>query len=486
MEKNKKISRKSNTEPKFLLILSAFFITLMMSAWMFSLNLRDRIVAKNSSAAVQVSALVDVEQIRNSVESETANSLAFFLLGSSNLFDQQKNEKLNLTENLARFEKQYSSPQIKALVARIGTFRQQAQDIFDQGMEYRAKQTESKIVGQFYRAKTTPLLTNINKALDEILILHTADFNKAQSTAEATSKDIESSIPDAMIWFTALITVLFSGMILLVLRLLNQRTHQITERDRLFQSAQNAALIRDGILSAVSQDFNEPLSAITQATAGLKGLNSNADVIQSNVVVIEDRIKDILDQTKADMGNMHVRVEQIAVDSILDEAQLWLEPMAKEKDIRLEFTPANPPVLAFIDRERVLRVLSNLIGNALKFSPRHSKVTVKVRSDQQFAYVSIKDSGPGIPEKQLSDIFTRFWQDPKTAEQGAGVGLSIAKKIIDAHGGTLTVESHLKHGSTFTFSVPRRRPAAALLKKPAQPTIKTQPRVYTQAPEKQI
>jgi signal transduction histidine kinase len=91
---------------------------------------------------------------------------------------------------------------------------------------------------------------------------------------------------------------------------------------------------------------------------------------------------------------------------------------------------------------------------------------VKARSDQQFVFISVKDSGPGIPERQLPELFDHFWQARKTAEQGSGIGLAIVKTIIEAHGGTVTVESHVGHGSTFTFSLPRRRPAGAHLGRP--------------------
>jgi two-component system sensor histidine kinase ResE len=163
-----------------------------------------------------------------------------------------------------------------------------------------------------------------------------------------------------------------------------------------------------------------------------------------------------------------------------------LQPLAKQKDIRLQFESSNPPVLAFMDKERVLRVLANLIGNAIKFSPKHSKVVVKVRSDQQFVNISVTDSGPGIPENKLGTIFSHFWQARKTAEQGAGIGLAVVKTIVEAHGGTVRANSHAGSGSTFTFSLPRRRPAGAQLKKPAPIRYTTNPRLsndtFTEGP----
>jgi len=191
------------------------------------------------------------------------------------------------------------------------------------------------------------------------------------------------------------------------------------------------------------------------------------ELIKSSVAVTEGLIKDIYDQAKADMGAMTLRLDQLSIDVILDDARLMLLSLAKQRDIRLQFDSVNPPVLAFFDRERVMRILANLVGNAIKFSPKHSKVVVKVRSDQQFVYVSVVDNGPGIPEKQVSEIFDHFWQARATADQGAGIGLAIVKTIVEAHGGTVRVDSQVGQGSTFTFSLPRRRPVGAQLGRPA-------------------
>ena len=477
MNKNTQIS-KLNAERNILFIFSTFFAALMISAWLFSMDLRKTIITKNAAANTNAQALIDAQYLRNLSDQEISDSLTFFLMGSSNLFDNLKKEKLVLSESLSRFQKTYALPQIEEIIKRIDTIRLQHQDFFDQAMAFRAKQTESKIVGQFYRAKTAPLRASINKALDEISTVYNLELEKAQSLAQTAAADTEARIPSAMAWFTVLISGLFLGMLLVVLRLIRQRSLHLSERSRLYEAAKKSALTRDGILSAVTQDLSEPLAAIKDATEALKTapdvntFNQGITVIDTTVTLIADRIKDILDETKAETDNLTLRVEQIGLEGILDDVHLMVSPLAKQKDIRLEFNPVNPPVLAFIDRERVIRVLSHLVVNAIKFSPRLSKVIVKVRSDQQFIYVSVKDEGSGIPEKHMARIFDHYWQATKTADQGPGIGLAAVKSIVEAHNGIVTAESHQGHGSTFTFSLPRRRPATALLRKPAPAAIK--------------
>ncbi len=465
-------------ERKILVTLSVIFAVVIGGSWIYALNLKKTIAASNAVVSVDVQALVDIEKMRNLGRSQIDNSLAFFLMGSSTLLDEQKENKKDFTEALENFPKKYDLPQAADLLKRLQTLQNQQQEIFDQAMEYRAKQTESKIVGQFYRSKTKPIQDNLDKALDEIVALHHAEIERDRSRAQGAAASAEAQIPQGMTWLTGLTAVLFLGVVLLVLRMLGVRKRNVTERDRLYQEAQKALQTRDEMISALSQDLKVPIADIAGLAEDMKNANpsqiaENLELIQSRVGVIDDQIKNILDEAKAGTGNMLLRLDQLGIETVLDDARRMLQPIAKQQDIRLEFNSVNPPVLAFMDRERVMRVLANLIGNAIKFSPKNSKVSVKVRSDQQFVYISVKDSGPGLSEKQISEVFNHFWQASSTAEQGAGVGLAIVKTIVEAHGGTVSAESHGGNGSTFTFSLPRRRPAGAHLAKTVTSTVRT-------------
>ncbi|MEK6773299.1 MAG: HAMP domain-containing sensor histidine kinase [Bdellovibrionota bacterium] len=472
MNKNLKKSVNWSIERKALIALSFIFVAVILSAWVYAMKLRQTVAANNAVINVDAGALVEVERLRNIAESQIATSRSFFLLGSRALFDQQKKDKQTLAESLAGFEKKYDLPQIPEIVKRIGLIGQQHQEIFDQAMEFREKQTESKIVGQFYQSKTTPIRKQINEALDEIVRVHNAELDRARTFAKDAAYEAQVQIPRGMAWFTGLMGFIFVCLSFLVVLMLRQRMRHLAERNRLYDEAKNAVLARDEVIFAISRDLKEPLDTINEIADSLTSSTDTtlaadrAELIKSSILGIEDLIKDIGDQKKADMGTLTLRLDQLGIDEILNDARIILQPLAKHRDIRLQFDSVNPPVLAFFDRERVVRVLANLVGNAIKFSPKHSKVIVKVRSDQQFVNISVADSGPGISEKQLPGIFDHFWQARKTADQGPGVGLAIVKTIVEAHGGTVRVDSHVGYGSTFTFSLPRRRPVGANLKRP--------------------
>ncbi len=492
MNKIKKKIDKSSGEKKALIFFSLVFVTVLVAAWIYAAQLRQTVAENNAAVAADPAALIEVERLRNIAESQISNARSYFLLNSKVLFDKQKQDRQQFADTLSGFEKKHSLPQIPGIIRQFEPLQAQLQEIFDQGVEFREKQTESKIIGQFYQAKAAPILKQMNDHLNNLKEIHMAELERIRAESRAAAIGVEKKIPEGMIWFIGLMTFTFVGVSIIVVRMLRERNRQISERDRLYAEAQKSEQARDEFISAISHDLKEPLEHLNQISGILTNFSESSpiqdsgELVKTSVMEIENRIKDICDQKMADQFGLTLRLDQIGIDDVLDDARIMMQPLAKQKDIRLQFDSANPPVLAFMDKERVMRVLANLISNAIKFSPKHSKVVVKVRSDQQFVSILVTDSGPGIPENRISDIFSHFWQARKTAEHGAGIGLAVVKTIVEAHGGSVKVSSAGGIGSIFTFTLPRRRPAGAQLKKPAPIRYTTvqrpQSEIYTDGP----
>jgi signal transduction histidine kinase len=469
MSKNNKKSVGGNIESKALLVFALIFVGVIFSTWASLVQLRATISEKNDAIASNIESLVKIERIRDHAKSKIANGRAFFLLGSKVLFDEQKKDQQNLKDSLASFEKEQPHAEVPAIIKKLVSYDDQHQEIFDQAMGYREKQTESKIVAQFFQSKSVPIGAMQNEALNELIQIEEAQLKSARQEAAFA----EAQIGRGLLLATGIVVLLVFGLMFLVFRMIRERSRQFAERNRLYEEAMKAVHSRDEVLVAISHDLKSPLTSIAQNADNIStnpessSIAETIEAIKSSVTVSESLIKDILDQANAEMGSMTLRLDQIGINEILSDARLMLQPIAKQRDVRLQIDVANPPVLAFFDRERVIRVLANLVGNAIKFSPKHGKVAVRVRSDQQFVYVAVTDEGPGIPEKQLPQIFEDFWQSRKTADQGPGIGLAVVKTIVEAHGGSVRVESQSGRGSTFTFTLPRRRPAGAVLGRPA-------------------
>ena len=153
-------------------------------------------------------------------------------------------------------------------------------------------------------------------------------------------------------------------------------------------------------------------------------------------------------------GHLTIEAKPESADVLVSDTIEMLRPLASGSSIVME---ANvdadlPPVLA--DAARIQQVLSNLVGNAVKFTPRQGRISVSAnRLDREVRFAVI-DTGPGIPPEQVPHIFGRFWQAKSSDRRGIGLGLAIAKGIVEAHNGRIWVESQVGVGSTFYFTLP--------------------------------
>jgi signal transduction histidine kinase len=188
-------------------------------------------------------------------------------------------------------------------------------------------------------------------------------------------------------------------------------------------------------------------------------------------------VDDLLDLTSLEAGHLSVALRPHELREVLDEAAELLTPIAGGKNIALKLDVGSDPCRVYCDRARVIQVLSNVVGNAIKFTPDGGAVTVTAEVDGDSVRVSIKDTGPGIPEASLRQIFDRYWQGrggahrEAGAQKGRGLGLYIAKGIVEAQGGTIWADSRVGEGSTFHFTLPL---AAADGVSTISPTMKPQ------------
>lgn len=471
MEKAVHALKKLSLIGIILTALVVLFVGVLVIGWRSSMNLRNTVAANAAVMNIDSGSLLELERLRNLAESQVTNSRAYFLLGSNSVFEKQKEDRQRLTDGMAKFVKENPSPEIAKIAGEVENIQKQEKDFFDQAVAFREKLTESKIVAQFYQSKTSPLLVQLNDQFSKIAKLQNANLEQARTRARQAGLAAQEQIPKDMLWFMTAVSAIFLGATVLVIWLLANRRSQKLIRDRLYADAQKSALDRDEVMAAITHDMKEPLADLEDISKDLPPESSKR--VAAVATDINTAITDIVDQKRADMGALTLRLEQLAVSGVLEEAQSMLQPLAKKRDVTLQFDTVNPSILAYVDRERVMRVLANLVGNAIKFSPKNGRVQVKVKSDTQFATISVIDSGPGISDAQLGSIFENFWQAKRTAGQGPGIGLAIVKTIIDAHGGTVRAEKNLLGGgSVFTFSLPRRRPVGVVLKKPGSSAVK--------------
>ena len=241
-----------------------------------------------------------------------------------------------------------------------------------------------------------------------------------------------------------------------------RRAAIVVEHARLFHEAQQATRARDDVLAVVAHDLRNPLNTVTMAI-GLMLENTPVERTQERrqVEIVRraaDRmnrmIQDLLDVKRMESGRLAIDLRPEDVDVIINDMIEMLRPLAVGSSIALESSVPEglPPVLA--DSARIQQVLSNLVGNAVKFTPRDGRITVCAEHIEGEIRFGVIDTGPGIPPEQVPHIFGQFWQASSSDRRGIGLGLAIAKGIVEAHKGTIWVESQVGLGSTFYFTLP--------------------------------
>jgi signal transduction histidine kinase len=241
---------------------------------------------------------------------------------------------------------------------------------------------------------------------------------------------------------------------------LARRASLAVENARLFEAAESATRARDQMLGIVAHDLRNPLGTIRMAAGLLEEVLEAASPARKQVAMVTravDRmnrlIGDLLDVKRLENGRLSVELRPCPSIAALSEAVDMLKVVAAAAGLELVLDVPRTLPAVMADANRIQQVLSNLIGNAMKFTPKGGRITVSGALDRDYVRVSVADTGSGIPPEQLPHIFSQFWQGSKTDKRGIGLGLSIAKGIVEAHGGRIWVESTIGAGTSFYFTL---------------------------------
>ncbi len=232
------------------------------------------------------------------------------------------------------------------------------------------------------------------------------------------------------------------------------------ENARLFRGAQEAMQARDDVLAVVAHDLRNPLSTIRMAAEVLletldPAQRRPAEIIQRTAERANRLIQDLLEVVRIERGKLSIDLRPEPLGPLLEEAAGMLRHLASARAITLERVGDADLPAVVMDGARILQVISNLAGNAIKFTPEGGRIVVRCEAAEGEVRLSVSDTGPGIAPEQLPHVFGHFWQGSDADQRGIGLGLSIARGIVEAHGGRIWVESVPGEGTTFHFTLPR-------------------------------
>lgn len=320
----------------------------------------------------------------------------------------------------------------------------------------RQQSKDTQVLVNRFETELLPLRNQLDRALDRLVDYKTemlADFYRAARTAR-------SGLERRMYALLGLLVLAGFGVAWFFGKRLGRAYKQELKA---LETARRSLATRDELMGMVAHDLRNPLGAITMKAALLRtGGNSDqtrqrAESIENIAIRMEYLIKSMLDAATMEAGRFSVTPVPCAVEDVLCETVAMFAPSFTSKQIRFEQC-VSPGLTVLADRERVIQVLSNIIGNALKFTPPGGVVTLSVEKRGAEAYLTVRDTGPGIPREHLPRLFDRFWQDETAKKKGTGLGLFIAKAIVDAHHGRIWAESEVGQGATFHFTLPLAEP----------------------------
>jgi PAS domain S-box-containing protein len=241
----------------------------------------------------------------------------------------------------------------------------------------------------------------------------------------------------------------------------------ITARKRAEEHIQETARLKSEFTSTVSHELRTPLAISKEALSLLlRGKAGGVTDKQKEILNIASRnidrlcflIDDILDFSKIEAGKMEIHRESVDIIPVVKESCDGWKLRADLKRIRLTMDLPQGTLWVDVDKYRFLQVLSNLLNNAVKFTPEGGMVDISVADHSEYIQCSVTDSGPGISKDDLPKLFQKFQQLRRThgpGARGTGLGLNISKALVELHGGQIDVVSRLGHGSTFSFTIPK-------------------------------
>jgi signal transduction histidine kinase len=235
------------------------------------------------------------------------------------------------------------------------------------------------------------------------------------------------------------------------------------------RDAETLAQARADVLGVVAHDLRNPLNAIAASASALLEIDELSPAQRRKMLEITQRavrrmnrmIGDLLDATRLQAGRLSLDLTEVDARSVIAEAEETLASSAAERRVVLRSHVPGDACWVRADEGRLLQVVGNLVANAVKFSAAGGCVTLSTRSAALEVIFSVSDDGPGIPPEHQVDLFNSFWQARTGDRRGVGLGLSITKGIVEAHGGRIWVESTVGVGSTFAFALPMTTTAAA-------------------------
>ena len=404
------------------------------------------------------------------------------------LYDHFLTAKVDFNKYLREAHSIADSPETKNLLTQAETVHRRYQSSVAEEME-KLKTDRTYDFESFAQTKEDRANQTITalKNLEEYSRNNTFNKIKQLDSAVTNSRSVSLAIIMTTLLLGIVISVVITGTIVKPLSVMKKRTQDIAKGNfssplrvssppeikeladsfnSMCDQLKEVDTMKSDFLSIMSHELRTPLTSIKEGTnLLLEGVGGDITIKQKrllNIIAEEDKrlitqVNSLLDLSKMEAGMMTYVFTEGNIVPLIRKAVVEIEPLAQSKVIRFEEKLSPQIRVAKMDAERISQLLRNLLSNAVKFTPKGGMITISSQESNGWAHVSITDTGPGVPAKELDRIFDKYRQarnPDANQKRGTGLGLAIVKHIVMAHGGKVWVESKLGRGSTFTFALP--------------------------------
>lgn len=393
-----------------------------------------------------------IQRLRFEAEQLIATSRGFLLTGDPKSMERFDGIADQVNETLSEIDRRRSD--LAADVTRIGVAARDYVALAQRAARERKESGDPRDVLPFFEQTLGPARDRFDAALTGFVQRESEQFERAAAGARGMAQRSQQIV------LVTMIAAVVLGVGFTVLSSRRLAAHYARERAAT-DAARRATAARDELVAIVSHDLRNPLATITMG-ANLLDEGEDRPRVRKHIAAIagaaarmQHLIDQLLDVAKLEHGTLGLNLERCELDKLFDALVSLFQVRAIEAQVELAAI-AEPGCVVMADRERILQVLSNLVGNALKYTPHGGRVTVTGRRDGDRTRFEVSDTGPGIPEDQCARVFERYWQarSSQRGSLGLGLGLYICKQLVAAHHGEIGVHSELGRGTTFWFTLP--------------------------------
>jgi signal transduction histidine kinase len=373
--------------------------------------------------------------------------------------------EVRLERSLSNLERPGTSADERPMLAAVRASADHYRALFDDIVEQPGLRPSERL--ESFRDQLLPARADLGARLEQ-LVEHKRELQEAGRRA-ARAMDRRTIVA------TGLLAVLGVALSVALAWVFTRHLAQIYRREQAAAArATAAAAAKEELLGIVAHDLRNPVSAILLKAVLLRrgsrepSVHKHAETIEHVAIRLEALIEKLLDAASIEAGRLEVAWKQCTVAEVLAPTIETFATPAAHKAVTLQQEVSRADLSFWGDPERIAQVLANLVGNAIKFTPEGGGVTIRAVESGFHTRIEVRDTGPGIASQHLPRVFERFWRADAGGRKGTGLGLYIAKGIVEQHRGRIWVESRVGVGSAFIFELPNAPPLATA-REPSEP-----------------